>query len=137
MRSGKISASEDGAVHLDTTQIEPGEISPGQICRREICAMAFAIFRLEVEPVRSQYLLDLLDGENANRCPRREIGHSSEGRSRPIRIRHAAILLRIAACGRHHRTRPSPLRPGPAGHVQGGLVPSRGEMVYMWKWRFP
>src|SRR5271168_4220087 len=94
MRSGKISASEDGAVHLDTTQIEPGEISPGQICRREIRAMAFAIFRLEVEPVRSQYLLDLLGGENANRCPRREIGHTSEGRSRPIRIRHAAILPR-------------------------------------------
>src|SRR4051794_9865017 len=99
--------------------------------------MAFVIFRLEVEPVRSQHLLDLIGGEHANRCPRREIGHSSEGRSRPIRIRHAATLLRIAACGRHHRARPCPYGLGRPTMSRAGWSPVGMKMVDIWKWRFP
>ena len=74
-----------------------------------------------------EIVLDLVGGENANRCPRREIGHTGERRSRPIGIRHAATLLRIAACGRHHRASPCPLRPGRPAMSRAGWSPVGGE----------
>ena len=99
--------------------------------------MAFMIFRLEVEPVQSQHLLDLVRGEDANGCPRRKIGHPSEGRSRPIRTRHAAILLRIAAQGRCHCAAFAPCGLGRPTMSRAGWSPVGGEIVDIWKWRFP
>src|ERR1700745_64984 len=99
--------------------------------------MPLVIFRLEVEPVQSQNLLDFGRGELANRCPCRKIGHTSEGGSRPIRIRHAAILLRIAAHGQHHRPRPCPYGLGRPTMSRAGWSPVGVKMVDIWKWRFP
>ena len=94
--AGEFSPSEDGTIHLDPAQIEPREIQPGQIGRCEIRASALAPFGLQVQSVRRQPLLDLSRRKRANGGPDRKIDHSGKGRSRPIRVRHRAILLRSA-----------------------------------------
>ena len=62
-----------------------------------------AMSRLEVEPVRSQHLLDCVGRKRADGLPCRKIGHPGEGRSRSARIRHGAILLPNAPDARHQR----------------------------------
>jgi hypothetical protein len=55
--------------------------------------MALVIFRLQVKLMLRQQSLDLVMRKHPERRSGREVGYSSKGRSRPIRIRHAAILL--------------------------------------------
>src|SRR6266851_5142992 len=88
----EIGSSEDSMIHLGPPQIERREIHPGQVGGCEIRAAALAPLRFDVETMRRQDPPDLVRRQDAMGCPWRKVELSGEGRSRPLRFRHAAIL---------------------------------------------
>jgi len=113
-------------VHLDPAQTEPSEIAPGQVDRRKIRAVTFVVFRVQVAPVRRQHLFDLVGGKHTERYPHRKIGHTGEWRSRPFRVRHAAILLRNAPAHDIAAAAPSPYALGRPTMFRAGWSPVGG-----------
>src|SRR6266481_8052502 len=104
----EIGSSEEGMIHLGPPQIERREIHPRQVGGCEIRAASLAPLRFNVEQMRRQDPPDLVGRQYAAGRPCRKVDLTGEGRSRPLRFCHAAIIRRSAA----HDTRASCPREG-------------------------
>jgi hypothetical protein len=106
--------------------------------------------------VLRQHPLDFVERKHADRCAGRKVGHSGKGRSRPLGLRHRAILLRTAAATRDHRVRlrpyglgwpttfsvgRSPVGGGNRGYVENGGFPdvheAAGSHFHALCWKCP